>query len=100
MMRGLSKLFVVGMGVVLTGCATADPSGQNDPYEQTNRAVFDFDQKLDKFVLSPVAGVYVDVLPDPAREGIHNFLLNLDLPVTFANDLLQGEMHRAGETFG
>jgi phospholipid-binding lipoprotein MlaA len=100
MMRGLSKLFVVGMGVLLAGCATADPSGQNDPYEQTNRAVFDFDQKLDKFVLSPVAGVYVDVLPDPAREGIHNFLLNLDLPVTFANDLLQGEMHRAGETFG
>lgn len=99
-MRGLSKLFVVGMGVLLAGCATADPSGQNDPYEQTNRAVFDFDQKLDKFVLSPVAGVYVDVLPDPAREGIHNFLLNLDLPVTFANDLLQGEMHRAGETFG
>jgi phospholipid-binding lipoprotein MlaA len=88
------------MGVLLAGCATADPSGQNDPYEQTNRAVFDFDQKLDKFVLSPVAGVYVDVLPDPAREGIHNFLLNLDLPVTFANDLLQGEMHRAGETFG
>ncbi|MGN6150204.1 MAG: MlaA family lipoprotein [Rhizomicrobium sp.] len=86
--------------MLLAGCATTDPSGQNDPYEQTNRAVFDFDQKLDKFVLSPVAGVYVDVLPDPAREGIHNFLLNLDLPVTFANDLLQGEMNRAGETFG
>jgi phospholipid-binding lipoprotein MlaA len=100
MMRGLGLLLVMGVGVLLAGCATTDPSGQNDPYEQTNRAVFDFNQKVDKFVLQPTASAYVAVVPDPAREGIHNFLLNLDLPVTFANDLLQGEMHRAGDTLG
>lgn len=98
-MRGLSKYFVVAAGLMLAGCAT-DPSGANDPYEQTNRAVFDFDQKLDKYVVGPSAYAYTEVVPSPARDGIHNFLLNLDLPVTFANDLLQGEMNRAGQTLG
>jgi len=98
-MRGLSRFFVVGMGLLLAGCAT-DPTGANDPYEQTNRAVFDFDQKLDKYFIGPSAEAYVAVVPSPARQGVHNFLLNLDLPVTFANDLLQGEMSRAGDTLG
>jgi phospholipid-binding lipoprotein MlaA len=99
MMRGLSKLLVVGFGLLLAGCAT-DPTGANDPYEKTNRSVFEFDQKLDKYVISPSAGAYVAVVPTPARTSIHNFLLNLDLPVTFVNDVLQGEVHRAGDTLG
>jgi phospholipid-binding lipoprotein MlaA len=99
MMRGLSKLLFVGMGLLLAGCAT-DPTGANDPYEHTNRAVFDFDQKLDKYVISPSASAYVAVVPKPARTGVHNFLQNLDLPVTFVNDVLQGEVHRAGDTLG
>ena len=37
-------------------------------------------------------------MPDFARDGVHNFLANLDSPVTFANDVLQGEVRRAGET--
>jgi phospholipid-binding lipoprotein MlaA len=100
MMRGLGKFLAVGLGVLLAGCATTDPSGQNDPFEKTNRAVFDFNQKVDKFVLKPTASAYVAVVPDPAREGVHNFILNLDLPVTFVNDILQGEMDRASDTFG
>ncbi len=98
-MRGLSKLLVVCFGLLLAGCAT-DPNGANDPYEQTNRSVFDFDQKLDKYVISPSASAYVAVVPTPARTSIHNFLLNLDLPVTFVNDVLQGEVDRAGDTLG
>ncbi len=84
--------------VLLAGCATVDPSGNNDPYEATNRKIFDFNQKLDRAVMKPVAEAYVSVLPEPARDGIHNFLVNLNLPVTFANDLLQGEFKRGGET--
>ncbi|HEY2034840.1 MAG TPA: VacJ family lipoprotein [Rhizomicrobium sp.] len=98
-MRGIASLFVMCAGLLLAGCAT-DPTGANDPYENTNRAVFDFNQKVDKYALEPTARAYVAVVPDPARQGIHNFLLNLDLPVTFANDLLQGEMDRAGDTLG
>lgn len=98
-MRGLGRFFVVCAGLLLAGCAT-DPTGANDPYQDTNRAVFDFNNKVDDYVLAPTARAYVAVVPDPARQGVHNFLLNLDLPVTFANDLLQGEMDRAGDTLG
>jgi phospholipid-binding lipoprotein MlaA len=102
MMRGLNRVLGLGVVVMLAGCASSQPStsdpGANDPYESTNRQVFEFNQKVDRAVILPTAKAYVAVVPEPARIGIHNFLTNLDLPVTFANDVLQGEADRAGET--
>ena len=83
----------------LAGCAT-DPSGQNDPYEKTNRSIFSFDQALDHAVARPVAVFYNHAVPEFARDGVHNFLSNLDAPVTFGNDVLQGSPDRAGQTLG
>jgi phospholipid-binding lipoprotein MlaA len=103
-MRGIGAIVVTVFGLALSACASADNAagpGQtdtNDPYEQTNRKIFELDQKLDRNVMLPVAQGYVSVVPEPAREGFHNFITNLDMPVTFANDLLQGEVTRAGET--
>ncbi len=57
-------------------------------------------QDFDHAVLLPTARAYVDVVPDPARDGVHNFLDNLNAPIVFANDLLQGEVGLAGETVG
>lgn len=71
---------------------------QNDPFEGSNRFFFDVNQVLDDLLLRPVAVVYRAVLPDFAREGVRNFLNNLNSPVIFANDLLQGEGDRAGTT--
>src|SRR6185312_4229452 len=84
----------------LAGCATTDPSGQNDPYEKTNRDIFAFDQKLDHAVARPVAVFYNHAFPGIFRDGVHNALTNLNSPVVFANDLLQGETTRAGQTLG
>src|ERR1700761_8247828 len=101
-MRGIGKFLVVAAGLLLAGCAT-DPNaagnGQNDPYESTNRKIFDFDNKLDDAVLLPTAKAYNAVVPEPARDGVHNFLLNLDLPITFVNDILQGDPTSAVQTF-
>jgi phospholipid-binding lipoprotein MlaA len=83
----------------LAGCAT-DPSGQNDPFEKTNRSIFSFDQAIDHTVARPVAVFYNHAVPEFARDGIHNFLTNLDAPVTFGNDVLQGSPDRAGQTLG
>ncbi|HXJ01761.1 MAG TPA: VacJ family lipoprotein [Micropepsaceae bacterium] len=82
----------------LAGCASM-PAGENDPYESTNRAIFEFNRQVDDNFALPVARFYRDVVPDPARTGIHNFLTNLDSPVTFGNDLLQGDFRRGGQTF-
>jgi phospholipid-binding lipoprotein MlaA len=87
---------------VIAGCATKDPEAlaQNDPWEPTNRAVFDFDVKLDHLVATPIAKFYRSAVPEPAREGVHNALDNLHAPVVLINDVLQGDTNRVGETLG
>ncbi|MFN4276952.1 MAG: VacJ family lipoprotein [Ferrovibrio sp.] len=93
-------------GGVLSGCATppADPQGRaayeenNDPLEPVNRALFEFHQVLDHFLLKPAAFTYTMLVPEPARDGVRNALLNLKTPVFLANDLMQGETGRAGVT--
>ena len=59
---------------------SAKSLAQNDPWEPTNRAVFDFDIKLDHAVARPVAKFYRSAVPEPARDGIHNALTNLNSP--------------------
>ncbi|HEY5048266.1 MAG TPA: VacJ family lipoprotein [Rhizomicrobium sp.] len=90
--------------LVLCGCATSATqtiaTGDNDPYEATNRKIFALNQSLDKNVARPIAVFYNRVVPEFARDGIHNFLVNLSVPVTFANDVLQGEAKRGVDTFG
>ena len=49
-------------------------------------------------VLVPVANAYRAVLPSPVRDGIHDFLQNLNSPIIFANDVLQGQIGLAGDT--
>ena len=48
-----------------------------DPYEGYNRTVSKFNDKADKYVLSPVARGYRKVTPKPVRTGVINFFNNL-----------------------
>ncbi len=97
-----SILAAVCASLALSACATKDPEAlaQNDPWEPTNRAVFDFDIKLDKAVATPVAKFYNHAVPEPARDGIHNALTNLNSPVVFGNNVLQGQGDKAANTLG
>lgn len=100
----LSLVAVAALG--LAGCATPpkDPVAReefekaNDPLEPLNRAVFSFNNVFDGMFLRPAAVAYREALPRPVQKGVNNFLSNLRSPVVLANDLLQGEMDRAGDT--
>jgi phospholipid-binding lipoprotein MlaA len=83
---------------LLVACASKTTVQENDPFEPTNRAIFDVNDSFDKAIALPAAKAYVDVVPAFARNGVHNFLVNLNSPVVFANDVLQGEVERAGQT--
>ena len=91
---------------VLAGCATQTTGPEtaaaeeefNDPFEDVNRKIFDFNQVVDRNVLVPVAKAYRDTLPDAVRDSIRDFLYNLRDPLIFANDTLQLDFKRAGET--
>jgi len=95
---------IVGFVSVITlgGCSTPSPESvaQNDPWETTNRDIFDFNIAVDRAVARPIARGYRDVVPEFARDGVHNFLTNLNSPVILANDVLQGETEKAGNTLG
>jgi phospholipid-binding lipoprotein MlaA len=73
---------------VLTGCATTqDPQ---DPFESYNRAMFSFNEGLDKAILEPTAQVYQDVTPSFVQTGVGNFFGNLGDVWTAGNTFLQG----------
>ena len=98
----LPAILVLGASLALSACATKDPASlaQNDPWEPSNRAVFDFDIQLDHAVARPVAKFYRSAVPEVARDGIHNALTNLNAPVVLVNDTLQLDADKATNTFG
>jgi phospholipid-binding lipoprotein MlaA len=83
--------------VWLAACAST-PGGPNDPYEKFNRNVFDMNLQMDRTVLRPLAETYVEVVPEDGRDGVHNLLTLANLPVVFANDVLQARPKAAGQT--
>ena len=102
-MKALRAFFTaVLVGFLLTGCASMraveGPQEINDPFEPFNRLMFNTTLAVDKVLLRPTAIVYRAVFPQPIRDGVRNFLNNLDSPVIFTNDLLQGEFARAKVT--
>jgi phospholipid-binding lipoprotein MlaA len=104
----LAALLLLG---ALGGCASNEQSAQvgaeepgwfgpdNDPLEFINRFTFAFNDALDTMLFQPAAATYRVILPRPVRNGVRNVLRNLNGPVILANDLLQAEWDRAGDTF-
>jgi phospholipid-binding lipoprotein MlaA len=66
-------------------------AGFPDPIEGVNRATFRFNQEFDAWIIDPMMRGYRFVVPAPGRQAIRRALINLDSPVTIANDLLQLE---------
>lgn len=77
-----------------------EPNRLSDPAEGFNRSMYAVNDALDRALLEPGARAYRAVTPSPFRAGVRNFLRNLRAPVIFANDVLQGELSRAGTTAG
>jgi phospholipid-binding lipoprotein MlaA len=69
-----------------------------DPLERVNRVFFAINEGIDRVILEPVAQVYHVIVPKPVRRGVSNVLANARMPITLANDILQGNRDRAGQT--
>lgn len=81
----------LGAFALLGACSTApvDENGIRDPYEDQNRGVHEENKKLDTILFRPVAVAYGETTPDPLRQGVNNFVSNLDQPGYVVNNLLQ-----------
>jgi len=88
--------------LTLSACSTPSPESLavNDPWELTNRDTFAFDVWIDHHIARPIAEAYQEVVPEPAREGLHNAATNMRAPVVLANDVLQARPKRAVRTLG
>jgi len=71
------------------------PTEVKDCFEPLNRATFAFNQTLDGILFKPVASAY-RVLPSPIKAGVSNSLDNISTLVTVPNNILQGELKKAG----
>ena len=94
LLKILRRLFLVAVSFAIVGCASI-PEGEirssRDPWERMNRTTFEFNEKLDQFLIRPATEGYVFVVPSPLRDGVSNMISNvLDVP-TAVNDLLQGK---------
>jgi phospholipid-binding lipoprotein MlaA len=67
-----------------------------DPWERFNRAMFNFNQRLDRHVLKPVAKVWNFVVPDLAQQSLANAFDNITMPRRLINSLLQLKIEGAG----
>ena len=84
--------------VMLSAPASALAEPTPDPLQPFNRAMFTFNDAVDRVVFRPLAVGYRAVLPQRVRNGVNNFFNNLRAPTTLLNDILQGKPKRAQET--
>ena len=95
---------------MLAANASADTDGENnlskrnpgevkDCFEGINRATFKFNQVLDGVIFRPIAKAY-RVLPSSVRAGTGNALDNISTLVTIPNNVLQGDLKKAGVNTG
>ena len=80
---------------LLTGCATGGSANPDDPLEGFNRAMFRFNETVDKAVIKPLAEGYDYIAPTPVKTGVGNFFGNLGDLWIGVNDLLQGKVQDA-----
>jgi len=71
-----------------------------DPWERWNEPMFEFNRRLDKYVLKPVAKGYNFIVPDEIQVMISNGFDNISFVPRFVNSLLQGKVLGAGRELG
>jgi phospholipid-binding lipoprotein MlaA len=77
----------------------APQDDERDPLEGFNRAMFSFNDGVDRYVLEPAATGFDYVVPDFAQTALRNGFENLRFPVNFFNELFQGKPGQAGKEF-
>ncbi len=98
-LRRFLGLSLLGALLGLGGCATTGGT-PGDPLESYNRAMFGFNDGLDKAIIKPLASGYRAVMPEFARTGVSNFFANLGDLWIGINNILQGKVGAGVGDFG
>jgi phospholipid-binding lipoprotein MlaA len=98
------RFLLLVAALVLSGAMTARADEavgtEHDPLEGLNRKMFWFNDKIDVYVLAPVATGWTKVSPRCVRTSMSNFFGNLRFPIVTINDLLQGKVKDSASDVG
>lgn len=72
----------------------------DDPWERLNHTTFRLNDSLTIHAVKPIAHGYEHIVPHTVRTSLSNFFDNLDFPIRFGNDVLQGRFFRSGQEAG
>ena len=86
-MRIKAMVVVCLVGLTIGPAARAE----EDSWEGFNRAMFSFNEGVDRWVFEPLARGWDFILPDPVQTGVSNFAQNVQTPWIAVNQLLQGK---------
>ena len=75
---------------------TGAPIEEYDPIEPVNSVVFEFNYRLDKYVVKPVAKVYNFFIPPDVQQSFSNVFQNIRFFPRLLNNLLQAKFEGAG----
>ncbi len=89
------RILLLGLACLLGACAHSPVDDPQDPLEGMNRAIYGFNERMDKLVARPAATGYTRSVPGQIRSGIRNFFDNITYPTVIINDLLQGKFSQA-----
>jgi phospholipid-binding lipoprotein MlaA len=103
--------FVISVSMTLIGCATSGGEKEAetapetavakvDPYENINRKIFYFNDKVDDYVAEPISDAYKWVTPQFVQTGIFNFFNNLKNINIVLNDMLQAKFSQSAQDSG
>jgi phospholipid-binding lipoprotein MlaA len=106
--RAAGLVLAAIVAAVVTGCATppSDPAERavfeqnHDPLEPLNRQTLDLNLFVDRILLKPATQVYIAIVPEEGRDAVKRALDNMKEPVVVINNVLQGEIKRAGVSVG
>jgi phospholipid-binding lipoprotein MlaA len=72
------------------------PVKEYDPLEPVNSAVFEFNYRLDKYVVKPAAKVYNFFIPPDVQQSFSNVFHNIRFVPRLLNNLFQAKFQGAG----
>ncbi|PIT45059.1 MlaA family lipoprotein [Snodgrassella alvi] len=93
------RLLSATLLLFLSQVGWAEEQSYKDPYEGYNRVMFNINDHLDRYIMTPVARGYRKVTPSPVRTGVNNFFNNLRDVVSFGSNLLRLDIEKASTDF-
>ncbi len=83
------------------GCAISPELRDSiDPYEEQNRKIHEFNEKVIENFIEPVTGAYVEATPPFIRDRVTNFFENIDDVRSGINNILQNNIIKSINDFG